>query len=215
MAMRQKTIEPLYDSKPGWWIAKELSKRLGLEEYFPWKDAEEYLKVRVKAADLDWDTLKKNGVIVGENKPIYIEDGVVPKFDTPSHKIELFSKQLKMAGFDPMPEFKPNEEPPEGMFRLLTGRAPVHSFGRTVNNRLLGDCYAENEVWLNDKICEEFGIKDKQKIVLVNTEGIKSNPVKVKKTRRIRPDCVFMVHGFGRKQRKWRLPITRAPTTLT
>ena len=88
------------------------------------------------------------------------------------------------------------------MFRLLTGRTPVHSFGRTVNNRLLGDCYAENEVWLNDKICEEFGIKDKQKVVLVNTEGIRSNPVKVKKTRRIRPDCVFMVHGFGRKQRK-------------
>ena len=202
VAMRQKAIDPLYDSKPGWWIAKELSKRMGLEAYFPWKDAEEYLTVRVKAANLDWDTLKKDGVIVDKNRPIYIEEGVVPTFDTPSHKIELFSKQLKMAGFDPMPEFRQNEEPPEGMFRLLTGRAPVHSFGRTVNNRLLGDCYAENEVWLNDKICEEFGIKDKQKVVLVNTEGIRSNPVKVKKTRRIRPDCVFMVHGFGRKQRK-------------
>jgi thiosulfate reductase/polysulfide reductase chain A len=202
VAMRQKAIDPLYDSKPGWWIAKELSKRIGLEVYFPWKDAEEYLKVRVRAANLDWDTLKRDGVIVGKNQPIYIEDGVVPTFDTPSHKIEFFSKQLKMAGFDPIPEFKPNEEPPEGMFRLLTGRAPVHSFGRTVNNRLLGDCYAENEVWLNDKICEEFGSKDKQKVVLVNTEGIRSNLVKVKKTRRIRPDCVFMVHGFGRKQRK-------------
>lgn len=202
VAMRQKAIEPMYDSKPGWWIAKELSKRLGLEEYFPWKDAEEYLKIRVKAADLDWDILKKNGVIVGKNQPIYIEDGVVPTFDTPSHKIELFSNQLKMAGFDPMPEFRPNEEPPVGMFRLLTGRAPVHSFGRTVNNRLLGDCYAENEVWLNDKVCEELGIKDKQKVVLVNTEGVRSNPVKLKKTRRIRPDCVFMVHGFGRKQKQ-------------
>ena len=201
VAMRQKAIEPLYDTKPGWWIARELSKRLGLEEYFPWKDAEEYLKVRVKSANLDWDTLKKNGVIVGKSQPIYIEDGVMPAFDTPSHKIELFSNQLKMAGFDPIPEFRPTEEPPEGMFRLLTGRAPVHSFGRTVNNRLLGDCYAENEVWLNDKVCEEFGIKDKQKVVLVNAEGIRSNPVKVKKTRRIRPDCVFMVHGFGRKQR--------------
>jgi len=202
VAMRQKAIEPLYDSKPGWWIAKELSKRLGIEEYFPWKDAEEYLKVRVKSANLDWDTLKKNGVIVGKKAPIYIEDGVVPTFDTPSHKIELFSNQLKMAGFDPMPEFRPTEEPPEGMFRLLTGRAPVHSFGRTVNNRLLGDCYSENEVWLNDKVCEELGIKDKQKVILVNAEGVRSNPVKVKKTRRIRTDCVFMVHGFGRKQRR-------------
>jgi thiosulfate reductase/polysulfide reductase chain A len=202
VAMRQKAIEPMYDSKPAWWIAKQLSARLGLEKYLPWKDAEEYLQVRVKAAGLNWDTLKKDGVIVGEEKPIYIENGAVPKFDTPSHKIELFSKQLKKAGFDPMPEFKFIEEPPDGMFRLLSGRAPVHSFGMTTNNRLLGDCYAENEVWLNDKICEELGIKDKQRVVLVNSEGIRSNPVKVKKTRRIRSDCVYLVHGYGSRQRK-------------
>ena len=35
VAMRQKAIEPMYDSKPGWWIAKELSKRLGLEGISP------------------------------------------------------------------------------------------------------------------------------------------------------------------------------------
>lgn len=99
-----------------------------------------------------------------------------------------------------MPQFRPVEEPPEGMFRLLSGRSPVHSFGRTVNNRLLGDCYPENEVWLNDRICEELGIRDKQKVVLVNSDGIRSNQVLVKKTRRIRSDCVFLVHGFGRKQ---------------
>jgi thiosulfate reductase / polysulfide reductase chain A len=202
VAMRQKAVEPMYDSKPGWWIAKEISKRLGLEEFFPWKDAEEYLKIRIESAHMDWGALKKNGVIVGNQGPIYIEDGIVPSFDTPSKKIELFSAQLKMAGFDPMPEFRPHEEPPEGMFRLLTGRAPVHSFGRTVNNRLLGDCFAENEVWLNYKVCEELGIKNAQKIVLVNTDGVRSNPVKVKKTKRIRPDCVFMVHGFGRKQKQ-------------
>jgi thiosulfate reductase / polysulfide reductase chain A len=199
-AMRQKAIEPMYDSKPGWWIAKELSARLGMEDCFPWKDVEDYLKVRVKAASLDWDALKKKGAVTGKMQPIYIDDGMVPTFDTPSHKIELYSGKLKAAGFDPMPQFRPVEEPPEGMFRLLSGRSPVHSFGRTVNNRLLGDCYPENEVWLNDRICEELGIRDKQKVVLVNSDGIRSNQVLVKKTRRIRSDCVFLVHGFGRKQ---------------
>jgi thiosulfate reductase/polysulfide reductase chain A len=163
---------------------------------------EEYLKVRAKSASLDWETLKKKGVVKGKAQPIYIEDGMAPSFDTPSHKIELYSARLKSAGFDPMPQFKPVEEPPDGMFRLLSGRAPLHSFGRTTNNRLLGDCFPENEVWLNDKICEELGITDKQKVVLVNREGVRSNPVKVKKTRRIRPDCVFLVHGFGSRQRK-------------
>ena len=42
------------------------------------------------------------------------------------------------------------QEPgPEGHFRLLTGRSPLHTFGRTVNNRLLAQPYPENEVWLN------------------------------------------------------------------
>ncbi len=201
-AMRQKAIEPMYDSKPPSWIAKELASRLGLSDCFSWRNVEEYLKTRVKAASLDWDVLKKKGAVMGKPQPIYIEDGMAPVFDTPSHKIELYSDRLKAAGFDPMPQFRPVEEPPEGMFRLLSGRAPVHSFGRTTNNRLLGDCYAENEVWLNDKACEELGVKDKQRVVLVNSEGVRSNPVKVKKTRRIRADCVFLVHGFGDKQAK-------------
>ena len=202
VALRQPAVKPMYGTKPASWIAGQLAARMGLAEYFPWKDAEEYLQVRVKNAGLDWDLLKKNGVILGGKKPIYLEEGAVPKFDTPSKKIELYSSKIKEVGFDPMPEFEPVEEPPEGMFRLLTGRAPVHSFGRTVNNRLLGDCYEENEVWINDKVCEAQGIKDKQKVVLVNAEGVRSLPVKVKKTRRIRPDCVFLVHGFGRRQKQ-------------
>jgi thiosulfate reductase / polysulfide reductase chain A len=202
VALRQKAIEPMYDSKPPWWIARELAIRMGMVDCFPWKDVEEYLKQRLQAGSLDWAVLRKKGVVSGKEQPVYIEDGMAPSFDTPSHKIEFYSKKLKEAGFDPLPQFRPVEEPPEGMFRLLSGRSPVHSFGRTVNNRLLGDCYSENEAWVNDRVCEELGIKDTQKVVLVNGEGVKSNPVKVKKTRRIRPDCVFLVHGFGSRQAK-------------
>ncbi len=201
-ALRQKAVEPMRNSRPASWIAKELSKRLGMGDCFPWKDVEEYLKTRAKAASIDWDTLKKKGVVKGKAQPIYVEDGMTPSFDTPSKKIELYSARLKAAGFDPAPQFRPPDEPPDGMFRLLTGRAPLHSFGRTTNNRLLGDCFPENEVWVNDRICDELGITDKQKVVLVNREGARSNPVKVKKTRRIRPDCVYLVHGFGSRQRK-------------
>jgi len=32
---------------------------------------------------------------------------------------------------------------------------------------------------------------------LKNQDGILSNKVKVRVTQRIRPDCVFMYHGFG------------------
>ena len=32
---------------------------------------------------------------------------------------------------------------------------------------------------------------------LRNQDGVVSNRVKLKATQRIRPDCVYMVHGFG------------------
>lgn len=37
---------------------------------------------------------------------------------------------------------------------------------------------------------------------IVNQDGVKSSPIKVKVTERIRPDSVYMTHGFGRKTEK-------------
>ena len=39
---------------------------------------------------------------------------------------------------------------------------------------------------------------------LKNEEGTASNPVRVKATERIRPDCVYLVHGFGHTAQRLR-----------
>jgi thiosulfate reductase / polysulfide reductase chain A len=203
IAVRQPVVEPMYESKPGWWIAREIAHRLGLKDYFPWKDSLEFVKHRVKAAGLDCEALRKTGVILGKRAPVCEEEGLALSFDTPSKKIELYSEQLKNAGFHPLPEYTPPDEPPAGMFRLLFGRNPVHTFGRTTNNRFLGQIFAENEVWINATAAaalsgfEDKPLKTGDRVVLVNQDGVRSLPVKVKVTQRIRGDCVYMVHGFG------------------
>jgi thiosulfate reductase/polysulfide reductase chain A len=65
VAVRQPAVEPMYDSKPGWWIARELASRLGLENFFPWKDSVEYAKHRLTAAGYDCETLQRDGVVLG------------------------------------------------------------------------------------------------------------------------------------------------------
>jgi thiosulfate reductase/polysulfide reductase chain A len=197
LAIRQPAVEPMYDSKPGWWIAREIALRIGLSDYFPWKDSEEYARHRVHGGGFSCDELMRTGVVVGKPQPITIEEGVLPTFATPSGKIELHSKQLADAGFDPIPEHRPPEEPPPGHFRLLFGRHPVHTFGRTTNNRFLSEVYSENEVWVNARAAEEAGFRAGEKAVLVNQDGVRSAPIRVKPTERIRPDCVYMVHGYG------------------
>jgi thiosulfate reductase/polysulfide reductase chain A len=197
LAVRQKAVEPMYDSKPGWWIAKELAHRIGLADYFPWEDSEEYAKYRVKEGGFDCEQLMTKGVITEKATAIYIEDGIEPAFNTPSGKIELHSTQLADAGFDPMPVYTPPEEPPPGYFRLLFGRAPVHTFGGTTNNRFLSEVYDQNEVWLNARTANEMGLADGELVTLINQDDVESQPIRVKVTQRIRHDCVYMVHGYG------------------
>lgn len=199
VALRQPVVEPLFDSKPSWWIARELGLKLGLEAYFPWKTIEEYLETRLKSAGLSLEQLKSKGVIRQAQVPMYTQ---TPTFKTPSGKIELYSERLAAAGFDPLPKYTPPEVAPPGFFRLLIGRVSVHSFGRTTNNRVLGELYAENEVWVNALTARDLGLKSGTKVVLKNQDGVTSNPVRVRVTQRIRPDCVWMAHGFGRKTAK-------------
>jgi thiosulfate reductase/polysulfide reductase chain A len=56
---------------------------------------------------------------------------------------------------------------------------------------------AENEVWLNAAAAASLGLNAGDRVWLENQDGARSGPIKVKATPRIRPDCVFIVHGFG------------------
>jgi len=197
VSIRQPVVDPPHDQKPGWWIAKKLSEKLGLQKYFPWKNIEEYLNTRLKLAGHSLAEIKKKGVIKGPKIPLYFEEGVEPEFETPTGKIELYSTLLAKKGYDPIPKFTKHEDPPAGYFRLLFGRAPMHSFSRTQTNRLLDNIMDENEVWINADVAKRYDLKSGEYIKLKNTEGIISNKVKVKATERIRTDCVYIVHGFG------------------
>jgi thiosulfate reductase/polysulfide reductase chain A len=197
VSLRQPVVEPPHEQKPGWWIARQLAARLGLREAMPFKDMEEYLRTRIEKSGWDWAKLKAEGVIVADRNPTTVEEGVELSFDTASGKVEFWSQLLKDAGFDPVPKYTKHEEPPAGYFRLITGRAPVHTFSRTHSNPLLGDLMRENEVWVNTATARQIGLKNGAYVQLKNQDGILSNRVKVKATHRIRPDAVYMVYGFG------------------
>jgi thiosulfate reductase/polysulfide reductase chain A len=199
VALRQPVVKPMFDAKPSWWIGKQIAEKMGNGKYFPWKNIEEYLDTRLKKVGLTLEQMKKEGVHAGEVGDIYPEE---PEFYTDSGRIELYSHKLKEKGFDPVPKYTPPAQPPSGFFRLLVGRAPVHTFGRTTNNKILTELYPENELWVNSISAKDFGIENGQRIQVVNQDGVKSDLIKVKVTERIRPDSVYMTHGFGRKTEK-------------
>ena len=204
VALRQPAVASMYDSKPGWWIAQQLARKMGLGQYFPFKGIEDYLRSRAEGSALSYEQLKRDGVIVKPDAQIY-DDAKQLSFNTPSGKIEFVSNKLAaLPGQSAVPTYTRPEPVPEGFFRLLFGRSPVHTFSRTTNNRMLLEQCPENEVWLNVEMARIMGFKHGDRVMLENQSGVKAGPVRLRVTERIRQDCVYMVHGFGRENRRLR-----------
>ncbi len=204
-AIRQPIIDPLYEAKPGWWIAKETAKRLGLEEHFQWETIEEYLDYRLSGLGKTLQQVQAKGIVVYDKGTPYYDFSKPIHFKTRSGKIELYSQTLKDYGFDPMPVYEPVEEVPKGYFRLTYGRSPVHSFARSQNNEILHGYMPENELWINSTVANQLGLSDGEYVRLENQDGILSNNIRLKVTPGIHPEAVFMVHGFDQKSPALRL----------
>lgn len=200
IALRMPAVEPKYESKPAWWITKQLGERLGLHDYFNYEEYSEVLDWQLKQLGTSLEEMKKIGVKTFERSsgPLYLSKGEPYEFGTATGKIELYSTELASLGFDPMPVYKSHPEPAAGFYRLIYGRAPMHTFSRTANNPNLYDLRDENNVWVNPKVAKIWGLKAGQEVWLKNQDGVVSSfPIKVRITERIRWDSVYMVHGFG------------------
>jgi thiosulfate reductase/polysulfide reductase chain A len=209
LALRMPAVEPKYDSKPGWWIAKQLAEKMGLGTFLPYNDITELLDWQLQHVGSSLEEMKRIGVkkLDREGGNLYFTKGEEISFNTPSGKIELFSNELAAENFDPMPVYTEHPEPEEGFYRLIYGRAPMHTFSRTANNPNLTDLMDENFVWVNPKVAKIWGLKTDQKVWLKNQDNIVSSfPIKVRITERIRWDSIYIVHGFGHSNKS----LTRA-----
>jgi len=206
LALRMPAFEPRYQSKPGWWIAKQLGHRLGLDAYFPWEDYADKLDWQLRQVGSSLEEMQRIGVKnFPRKRQMYLREGQAARFWTPTGKIELYSRQLAERGFDPMPVYTPPQSVPKGFYRLNYGRTPAHTFGKTTNNPLLFELYPENSVWVNPIVAGDWGLNHGDRVRLGNPDGVLSDPVRVRITERVGTDSVFMAHGFGHKSRRLRL----------
>lgn len=205
IALRMPAVKPKYNTKPAWWMVKQLASRMGLDSYFQWNDIEELLDWQLKQVGSSLEEMKQLGVkkFPRAYNDLYFMEGQEVEFNTNTGKIELYSTDLAAEGFDPMPVYTRHDEPPPGYYHLNYGRNPSHTFSRTANNPNLTDLFDENVLWVNPKVAKDWSLKNGQPVWLENQDGAKSKfPIKVRITERIRFDSVYMVHGFGHSNPK-------------
>jgi thiosulfate reductase/polysulfide reductase chain A len=198
-------VSPKNDTKPAYWMARELAKKMGLESFFPYEKMEDLIDWQLKEVGTSLDEMRRIGVKTFDRSAddLYFAPDEEVEFYTNTGKIELYATAFEQAGFAPLPVYTPHEEPPAGYYRLNYGRAPMHTFSRTANNPNLTDLMDENTVWVHPQVAKEWGLENDQYIYLKNQDDKRSEfPIRVRITERIRWDSVFMVHGFGHDQKK-------------
>jgi thiosulfate reductase/polysulfide reductase chain A len=195
MFLRRQAVPPRYDTRDWAVIAKQLGERIGIGEFFPYKDSEDLVRWQLEGTGFTLEDFDKSGFVAYTDKQILWDrkDGL--KFKTPSKKIELKSSLLENAGF---PSFPPYEAVPsckDNRFRLITGRNALHTHVSTQNNAYLSELMPENVLWINSKRAAALSIKNGGLVTVASKNG--SGQIKAFVTDFIHPDSVFMLHGFG------------------
>ncbi|MCF6197404.1 MAG: hypothetical protein L3J50_11965, partial [Emcibacter sp.] len=188
-------IEAMFESKPNLWIMQNLAKRLGSEiaETFDFT-MDDLIHHQVSKNPKILKDLKSNGVHYMKVLPTYgLTRG--KRLRTKTGKIEIYSANYAKKGLDPLPVYTKHAEVPAGQFRLLVGRNAYFTHGTTANNAYLHELMPENTLWLNTTSAKKLGLIDGQKVKVKSPVG--EGTLKLEVTDKIRPDCVYMAHGFG------------------
>jgi thiosulfate reductase/polysulfide reductase chain A len=202
VVMRQPVIKPLHDTKPALEIIQGLAKRLNLSEFFDYA-MDQWIDAQAKELPLEapLDHLRKHGVYVPPGGAKYGATlNPEHRFVTQSGKIELVSERLKTAGYDALPVYSVPPQPPAGQLRLILGRKAYFTHANTTNYPWLHAFQPDNYLLLNSKTAESLGIEDGNRVEVTSSSGATRLPAKI--SEEIRPDCVFILHGFG-KRTKW------------
>ena len=112
---RPKIVDPPEECWSDSRILNELGKRLGFADSF-WKDMGDCLDAILKPAGLTYEDFKDMGILKGKwEYRGYEKKG----FKTPSGKVEIYSKQLKEWGYEPLPHYRELPESPDSTPELF------------------------------------------------------------------------------------------------
>lgn len=220
--LRQKTVEPIYETRPNWQIFKELGEKMGLGSYFPWKDMEDMRLLQMGGRKDLVQQAKEKGFLDFGVPSLYLRDpksvaAFVKKFPTaasqvnekgiipgPMLNLKTPSKKMEMAAVE-VEELFPGREVPkyrevklkeENQLYFLQGKVAVHTNAHTHNVPWLNELMPENRLWIHPDTAVKRGLTHGDKVEITSEFG--KQPAVLLVSQGIRPDCVFTYFGFGR-----------------
>ena len=204
LMVRKKAIEPLYESWSEFTFWKELGKKCGYGELFPWETDEEVVELEMKSSGLNYRELRDVKVAGAYYMTKKYGMDEVKGFSTPSKKIEIYSESMANVGFDPLPTYREPDQSPLGdqeLFKkfplVLTTGARVlyytHTQHRNIEDLKRNSPHPFAEI--HPKTAGRYGVKHGDPIVVESNRG--EIHVKALVTEDMMEGVVSIPHGWS------------------
>jgi anaerobic selenocysteine-containing dehydrogenase len=204
LMVRKKAIEPLYESWSEFRFWKELGKKCGYGELFPWESDEEVVALEMKSSGLNYQELRDTKVAGAFYMQKKYGMDEARGFSTPSKKIEIYSESMANVGFDPLPTYREPDQSPLGDSELskkfplvLTTGARILYYTHT-QHRNIGDLKKKSPypfAEIHPETAGKYGIKDGDPIVVESNRG--EIRVKALLTEDMMKGVVSIPHGWS------------------
>ncbi len=157
-AMRDQAIAPRFDSRPAWWIFREILRRMGIKEALDFETIEELWNYQLDGTGVTVSEMREAGIVGLAAAPKLIPRDEL-RFPTPSGKIEIESGVLKQAGLPSLPAYVAKEAPTGSDFTLLFAKTATLAHGQSLNNPLLNERAPQQVLWIHPDRARPLGIR--------------------------------------------------------
>lgn len=178
----------------------DLAHRLGIGNYFPWKNEVEVNKWLLEPTGITVEELSSHPEGL-QYKPFAYCKWQNEPFKTPSGKFEFTSQYLKEKGFNELPEYispaylaKPNEDFP---FVLITGaRKLLFYHSRNHNFERFNNAMPAPELEMHPLDAKKLDISNGDEVEITSAIGSLTVCVKIVHDMEIIPGVLQMTHGW-------------------
>jgi len=191
---RQPEVQTEYE----FW--RDLARRLGAGEYFPWEDDGELNRWLLEPAGVTLEHLEAHpeGVVYG-SPPV---DAEIERFPTPSGKVEFVSTHLAELGYDALPKYRRPayiETPdPAYPFVLMTGaRSLLFGHSRSHNISRFAEEAPAPGLEMHPDDASVLGLADGDTARVTTRIGSVDAPVRVVATNELPRHCLQLTHGWA------------------
>ena len=200
VTLTRKVVEiPGVQDEYAFW--RDMAHRVGIGEYFPWKDEEEVNRWILEPTDITLEQLRRHpdGIVY---KPVRYKKHETQPFPTPSGKVEFTSTYLKNLGLPEIPEYflprylsNPNKAYP---FIMTTGaRKSLFYHSRYHNIAKFRKAIPAAEAEIHPADAARLGIEDKERVQVTSEIGSVEVQAKIVRETDILPGVVEISHGWN------------------